>query len=147
MALQPIVDLGRLFSFLIVYKVGRIPWTGISPPQVHYLHTERYKHRIIAHRHPSFEWDSKPTIPVFERAKAIISLDRVVTVIVILFLAWSIFLLHRRAKCRILPQSQFCVFRNVMKTTEPKQTSHCSFYWTQNVHQNFTTIITLKSCK
>jgi hypothetical protein len=28
MALQPLVDLGRFFSFLILYTIGRISWTG-----------------------------------------------------------------------------------------------------------------------
>jgi hypothetical protein len=33
---------------------------GIGPSQGPYLHTERHKHRISAHRHPRPEWDSNP---------------------------------------------------------------------------------------
>jgi hypothetical protein len=46
-----LVDLGRLFSFLILYTVGRIPWMGISPLQGRYLDTGQPKHRINAQRH------------------------------------------------------------------------------------------------
>jgi hypothetical protein len=33
---------------------------GISPSQGRYLHTEQHENRTNAHRHPCFEWDSKP---------------------------------------------------------------------------------------
>jgi hypothetical protein len=46
---SPLLSLGSFFSFLIVHKVGRAPWTGISPPQGIYLHTEQHKHRINSH--------------------------------------------------------------------------------------------------
>jgi hypothetical protein len=46
---SPLLDLGRFFSFLILYKVGRTPWTGIRPSQGLYLHTEQHKHRMNAH--------------------------------------------------------------------------------------------------
>jgi hypothetical protein len=49
---SPLLDLGHIFSFLILYTVGRTPWTGIS--------IEQHKHRINAHRHPCLEWNSKP---------------------------------------------------------------------------------------
>jgi hypothetical protein len=42
----PLLDLGRFFSFLILYTVGRIPWTGIRPSQGRYLHTD-YTHTDI----------------------------------------------------------------------------------------------------
>jgi hypothetical protein len=45
------------FSFVILYTVGRTPWTGISSSQGRYLHTGQYKHRINAHKHPCLEWD------------------------------------------------------------------------------------------
>jgi hypothetical protein len=38
-----LLDLGRFFNFLILYTVGRTPWTGISPSQGRYLHTEQHK--------------------------------------------------------------------------------------------------------
>jgi hypothetical protein len=56
----PMLDLGRFFSFFILYTVGMTPWTGNSPSQSLYLHTEQHKHRINAHRHPCLKWDSNP---------------------------------------------------------------------------------------
>jgi hypothetical protein len=47
-----------LFPFLNPYTAGRNPWTGISPSQDRYLHTEQHKHRINAHRNPCLKWDS-----------------------------------------------------------------------------------------
>jgi hypothetical protein len=44
-----LMDLGRLFSYLILCTVGRTPWTGDQPVQGRYLHTEQHKHRINAH--------------------------------------------------------------------------------------------------
>jgi hypothetical protein len=49
------LDLGRFFSFLILYTVRKTPWT-----QGRYLHIEQHKHRINANRHPCLECDSKP---------------------------------------------------------------------------------------
>jgi hypothetical protein len=46
---SPLLDLGRFFSFLILYTVDRTPWTGISPSQGFYLHTEQHNHRTNAH--------------------------------------------------------------------------------------------------
>jgi hypothetical protein len=48
------------FKFLNPITVGRTPWTGMSPSQGRYLHTEQHRHRINAHRHPCLEWDSNP---------------------------------------------------------------------------------------
>jgi hypothetical protein len=48
-----LLDLGCFFSFLILYTVVRTSWTGISPSQGRYLHTER-------RRRPCLEWDSNP---------------------------------------------------------------------------------------
>jgi hypothetical protein len=68
---SPLLGRGRFFSFLIFYTVGRTPWTGISPSQGLYLHTEQHKHRINAHTHTSVpQMGSALTIPMFERAKA-----------------------------------------------------------------------------
>jgi hypothetical protein len=52
---KPLLDLDRFFSFLILYTVGRSPWTG-DQPVARPLPT----HRINAHRHPYLEWDSNP---------------------------------------------------------------------------------------
>jgi hypothetical protein len=43
MALQPFVGPWPLFEFLNLYTVGRTPWTGGSPSQGRYLHTEQHK--------------------------------------------------------------------------------------------------------
>jgi hypothetical protein len=56
----PFVGPSLLFQFLKLYTVGRTSWTGISPSQGRYLHTEQHKHRINAHRHTRLEWDSNP---------------------------------------------------------------------------------------
>jgi hypothetical protein len=50
----------RLFEFLIHTQPVELLGRGISPSQGRYLHTEPYKHRINAHRHPCLEWDSNP---------------------------------------------------------------------------------------
>jgi hypothetical protein len=55
-----LVDLGRLFTFLIYTQSIELLGRGISPPQGRYLHTEEHKHRINAHRHPCLEFDSNP---------------------------------------------------------------------------------------
>jgi hypothetical protein len=57
MALQPFFERWPFFSFFLLYTV---PEWGIKPSQVLYLYTEQHKHRINAHRHPFFEWDSNP---------------------------------------------------------------------------------------
>jgi hypothetical protein len=72
MALYPFMDLGCLFTFLIytqsVGPLGR----GISPSQSRYLHRTaqtQNKRTQTSMRRVGFE----PTIPVFERAKAVVS--------------------------------------------------------------------------
>jgi hypothetical protein len=46
---SPLLDICHFFSFLILYTVGRTPWTRISLSQGLYLYTEQHKHRINAH--------------------------------------------------------------------------------------------------
>jgi hypothetical protein len=43
---SPFLGLGRFFCFLILYKVGRTPWTEISPAQGRYLHTEQHRTNV-----------------------------------------------------------------------------------------------------
>jgi hypothetical protein len=66
----PFLDLGRFFSFLILYTVGRTPWT---------------RHQPFARPLPtqtSMPWVGfEPTIPVFETEKTVHTLDRAATVI------------------------------------------------------------------
>jgi hypothetical protein len=40
--------LAAFLSFIVLYRVRRTPWTGISPLLDHYLHTGQHKHRIDA---------------------------------------------------------------------------------------------------
>jgi hypothetical protein len=61
MDLQPFVVPWPLFSFLILHTGGRTPWTGISPLQGLYLHTEQHEHRINAYN---------PDISVLSRIRA-----------------------------------------------------------------------------
>jgi hypothetical protein len=63
MALQPFVGSQPLFSFLILYTVGRTPWTSDQS----YLHTEQQtqnERTQISMPRMGLE----PTTPVFERA-------------------------------------------------------------------------------
>jgi hypothetical protein len=77
---SPLFGLGRLFSFLICYTVGKTPWTGLSLSQGRYLHTGQYKqNKRTQTSMPQMGFE--PTIPVFERAKTVHDLDRTATVI------------------------------------------------------------------
>jgi hypothetical protein len=55
-----LLDLGRFFSFLIIFTVGTTPWTGDQSLVRPLPYTEQYKHRINAHRHLCLKWDSNP---------------------------------------------------------------------------------------
>jgi hypothetical protein len=80
-ALQPFVGPWPLFSFLILYTVGRTPWTGDHPvtrplpthgtTQTHNKHTQTSMPRL----------GLEPTTPAFERAKTVHALDRAGTVV------------------------------------------------------------------
>jgi hypothetical protein len=59
MALTALLDLGRFFSFLIIYRDGRIPWMGNQPvagPLPTHRTTQTQNKRI--YRHPCLELDS-----------------------------------------------------------------------------------------
>jgi hypothetical protein len=73
--LYSLVDLGRIFCFLIYTQSEGLLGRGISPSQGRYLHTGQHKHRINAHRHPCLEWDSnpRPQCSCFNRAATVIS--------------------------------------------------------------------------
>jgi hypothetical protein len=76
-----LLDLGRFFSFLNFYTVGRAQWTGDQP----------VARPLPAHRTPQTQNKRTPTsmprvgfepaIPLFERAEAVHALDRAATVI------------------------------------------------------------------
>jgi hypothetical protein len=59
---QPLLGLGDFFSFLILYTVGRIPWSGISPLQGLCLHkkTTHTRNKRTQYRHRCREWGSDP---------------------------------------------------------------------------------------
>jgi hypothetical protein len=59
---NPLLSLDRFFSsFLILYAVGRTPWTGDQPAARPLpTHTTTQTNRINAHRHSCLEWDSNP---------------------------------------------------------------------------------------
>jgi hypothetical protein len=72
---------GRFFSFLILYTVGRTPWTGdqpVSRPLPTHRTTQTQNKRTQTSMHcVGFE----PTILVFEREKTVHALECAVTVI------------------------------------------------------------------
>jgi hypothetical protein len=76
-----LLDLGRFFSFLILYTVGRTPWTGDQPvarrPSTQ--RTTQTQSKRTQTSMPSVRF--KPTIPAFERTKTVHALDRAATVI------------------------------------------------------------------
>jgi hypothetical protein len=73
---SPLLDLGRFFSFLIFYTVGRTPWTGDQPVarplSAHRTTQTQNKRTQTSIPQVGF----KPTIPVFERTKTVHALDR-----------------------------------------------------------------------
>jgi hypothetical protein len=74
------LDLGRFFSFLILYTVGRAPWTGdqlVARPLPTHRTTQTQNKRMQTSM-PRLGLE--PTTPVFERAKTVHALDRTATV-------------------------------------------------------------------
>jgi hypothetical protein len=53
------LDLGRFFSFLILFTIGIAPWTG-DQPVASLLSTSRRTHTQNKRGHPCLEWDSNP---------------------------------------------------------------------------------------
>jgi hypothetical protein len=79
--LYSLLDLGRSFSFLILYTVGRTPWTGEQPVAMP-LPTHRTTQTENKRTQTSMPLVGfEPTIPAFERAKAIHAVDHAATVI------------------------------------------------------------------
>jgi hypothetical protein len=81
MALQPSLGPWPLFSFLVLYTVGRTPWMGDQPvPRplpIHRTTQTQNKRTQISMPGVGFE----PMTPVFERAKTVHAFDRAATVI------------------------------------------------------------------
>jgi hypothetical protein len=69
------------FSFLILYTVGRTPWTGDQPVErplpIH--RTTQTQNKSTQTSMPRVGFESM--IPVFERAKTVYALDRAATLI------------------------------------------------------------------
>jgi hypothetical protein len=81
MALQPFVGPWPFFSFLILYTIGRTPWTR-DQPVARPLPIHRATQRQIKRTQTSMPWVGfKPTIPPFEREKTVHALDRAAIVI------------------------------------------------------------------
>jgi hypothetical protein len=76
MVLQPLLGLGRFFSFLILYTVGRTPWTG-DQPVARPLPAHRTTQTQTSMPGVGFEFMT----PVFERANTVHALDHAATVI------------------------------------------------------------------
>jgi hypothetical protein len=75
------LDLGRFFSFIILYTVGSAPWTG-DQPLVRPLPTHRTIQTQNECKQTSMPREGfEPKTPVFERAKAVHALDRAATAI------------------------------------------------------------------
>jgi hypothetical protein len=59
---RPLLGLGRFISFLILYRVGSIPWTGDQPvarPLPTHITTQT-QNKCTQYRHPRIEWDPNP---------------------------------------------------------------------------------------
>jgi hypothetical protein len=77
---SPLSCLGRLFGFLIPFKVGSTPWTR-DEHVVRPLLTQRTQTQTKRSQ-TSMPWVGfEPTIPAFVRAKAVHALDRATTAI------------------------------------------------------------------
>jgi hypothetical protein len=80
MALQPFIGPGRFSSFVILYTIGRTPWTG-DQPITRSLPTHRTTQTQNKRTQTSMPWlGFKPTIPAFERSKIAHALDRAAAV-------------------------------------------------------------------
>jgi hypothetical protein len=78
---RPLLVLGRFYSFVILYTVGRTPWTGDQPVE-RPLPTHRTTQTQNKHTPTYMPWIGfEPTIPVLERAKTVHALDRTATMI------------------------------------------------------------------
>jgi hypothetical protein len=60
MALYPLLGLGRFFSSLIFYTVGRTPWTGDRPVARPLPANRTAQTQKKGHKYPLFKWDSNP---------------------------------------------------------------------------------------
>jgi hypothetical protein len=87
------LDLGCFFSFLILYTVGRAPWTE-DQPVARLLPTQRTT-QTQNERTETFmpQVGFEPTMPVFECKKTVYALDHEATVIGVLSTTQRLWLL------------------------------------------------------
>jgi hypothetical protein len=71
-----LLDLGRFFSFLILYTVGTSPWRSMPLPTHRTTQTQNKPTQTFM---PEVGFET--TIPAFEQAKTVHALDRSATVI------------------------------------------------------------------
>jgi hypothetical protein len=77
---NPLLNLGRFFSFLILYSDGMTPWT-VDQPVAGPLHTHITTQTQNKPTQTSIPWVGfEPTIPALERAKRVHVLDHAATV-------------------------------------------------------------------
>jgi hypothetical protein len=78
---SPLLGTGRFFNFLMVYIVGRTPWTG-DQPVARPVCTHRTTQTQNKRTQTPMPWVRfEPMIPAFERAKTFHALDRAANVI------------------------------------------------------------------
>jgi hypothetical protein len=81
MALESFLDFGCFLSFLLLYAVGRTPWT-VDQPVARPLPTHGTTPKQNIRTQTSMPCVGfEPTIPAFERAKTVHASDRATTVI------------------------------------------------------------------
>jgi hypothetical protein len=69
----PLLGLCRFFGLLILYTVGRTPWTGdqsVAKPQTTHGKTHIQK-KSTQYIHPCLEFGFEPTISAFEQEKLV----------------------------------------------------------------------------
>jgi hypothetical protein len=75
----PLLNLGRFFSFLILYTVGGFPWTG-DQPVARLLLESRITQTQNKRTQTSMPWVGfEPTIPALQRATKVRALDSAAT--------------------------------------------------------------------
>jgi hypothetical protein len=78
---RPLLDIGHFFSFLILYTVGRTPWTtdqAVTRP-LSAQRTAQTQNKCT--QTPMLQVRIELTVPVFGRAKTVHALDRAATVV------------------------------------------------------------------
>jgi hypothetical protein len=133
---SPLLDLGRFFSFLIFYAVGRTTWTGDEPV------TRPLSAHWTAHTHNKRTQTSMPqvgfelTIPVSERAKTVYDLNIAATVVVTVHSSFIKNVLYGRWHMSCMARN--CIFRNLLTNkinpNVPRQVSYI-FYAGRRVTQ------------